>query len=241
MGKKKNILTAGHLPALRIGTRVRCTDDGIEGRITWANAVAVKVRWDDGEVITWKRDSLATRPIEFLDAEQAQPTEQPAVASAPDQPVTAATAPVLQEETTPTAEQQAAGRAVDTPATSQTSPGGSKEIGSGEPRSTALPGGFAIPKRPRRAKVTGQALAKKLSALDAAVRVLAETGQPLSCKELIARMAAQGYWTSPGGRTPEATLCSALLREIAVKGAQSRFVKTGPGRFALRSSVTAGA
>ena len=33
MRKKKNGSTAGSLPAIRIGTRVRCTDDGVEGRI----------------------------------------------------------------------------------------------------------------------------------------------------------------------------------------------------------------
>jgi hypothetical protein len=31
------------LPALKIGSRVRCTDDGVEGRITWANSASVKV------------------------------------------------------------------------------------------------------------------------------------------------------------------------------------------------------
>jgi hypothetical protein len=36
------------LPAVRIGSRVRCTEDGVEGRITWANGVSVKVQWDDG-------------------------------------------------------------------------------------------------------------------------------------------------------------------------------------------------
>ena len=36
---------ATHLPALRIGSRVRCTDDGVTGRIAWANGVSVKVRW----------------------------------------------------------------------------------------------------------------------------------------------------------------------------------------------------
>jgi ATP-dependent Lon protease len=73
--KKKNTLTAGSLPAIHIGTRVRCTDDGVEGRVTWANAVAVKIKWDDGEQVTWKRAELGAKPIEFLDAE---PVEQPA-------------------------------------------------------------------------------------------------------------------------------------------------------------------
>jgi hypothetical protein len=38
---------------------------------------------------------------------------------------------------------------------------------------------------------------KKRSALDAAAKVLGETGQAMNCPELIAAMAAQGYWVSP--------------------------------------------
>jgi hypothetical protein len=74
-----------------------------------------------------------------------------------------------------------------------------------------------------------------MSALAAAAKVLAETDVPMTCKELIGAMAARGYWTSPGGKTPEATLNAALLREIALKGEQSRFIKPAPGRFTLRS------
>jgi hypothetical protein len=74
---------------------------------------------------------------------------------------------------------------------------------------------------------------EKLSALTAAARVLAETKQPMSCPELIAAMAAHGYWTSPTGKTPAATLSAALQREIVVKKDQARFQKTGPGRYAL--------
>ena len=76
--------------------------------------------------------------------------------------------------------------------------------------------------------------AKKYSALDAAALVLRETGQPLSCPELILQMAAKGYWTSPKGKTPSSTLYAAMMREANVKGAASRFEKTGPGRFAYR-------
>jgi hypothetical protein len=47
---------------------------------------------------------------------------------------------------------------------------------------------------------------RKLSALDAAAKVLSETGQALSCPELIAAMAAKGYWSSPKGKTPASTL-----------------------------------
>jgi hypothetical protein len=71
----------------------------------------------------------------------------------------------------------------------------------------------------------------KLSALEAAARVLSESKQALTCPELIAAMAAQGYWTSPAGRTPQATLRAALLREIQRKHDQSRFRKAERGKF----------
>jgi hypothetical protein len=77
----------------------------------------------------------------------------------------------------------------------------------------------------------------KLSALDAAAKVLGETGRPMTCTELIAAMAAQGYWSSPKGRTPAGTLYSAVLREIQTRGDQARFRKTERGKFALRQNV----
>jgi hypothetical protein len=73
----------------------------------------------------------------------------------------------------------------------------------------------------------------KLSALDAAARVLSESRQAMTCPELIAAMAAQGYWTSPAGKTPQATLHAALTREITTKKDQSRFRKTARGKFSL--------
>ncbi len=74
--------------------------------------------------------------------------------------------------------------------------------------------------------------AKKLSALDAAAQVLADTGQPMGCKEMIEAMAQKGYWSSPGGKTPASTLYSGITKEIATKGKESRFKKTDRGRFA---------
>jgi hypothetical protein len=46
----------------------------------------------------------------------------------------------------------------------------------------------------------------KMSALDAAAKVLAEAREPMNCKAMIEAMAAKGLWTSPGGATPWATL-----------------------------------
>jgi hypothetical protein len=75
--------------------------------------------------------------------------------------------------------------------------------------------------------------AKKTSALDAAARALEEAGQPMTCPEMIEAMTAKGYWSSPKGLTPAATLYSAILREIKAKGKESRFVKTERGKFEL--------
>jgi len=55
----------------------------------------------------------------------------------------------------------------------------------------------------------------------------------MTCPELIAAMAAQGYWTSPAGKTPQATLHAALTREIKIKKDQSRFRKTERGKFTV--------
>jgi HB1, ASXL, restriction endonuclease HTH domain len=74
---------------------------------------------------------------------------------------------------------------------------------------------------------------KKTSALDAAARVLGEAGQAMNCMEMIETMSKQGYWTSPGGATPQATLFSAILREIKIKGKEARFQKTERGNFAI--------
>ncbi len=74
---------------------------------------------------------------------------------------------------------------------------------------------------------------KKVSALDAAAKVLGETGEPMNCPKLIETMAAKGYWKSPNGQTPHATLYAAILREITTKGKESRFKKTDRGMFAL--------
>ena len=74
---------------------------------------------------------------------------------------------------------------------------------------------------------------KKMSALDAAAKVLGEAKEPLNTKTMIERMSAKGYWTSPGGKTPHATLYAAILREINVKGKDARFAKADRGLFTL--------
>ena len=87
-------------------------------------------------------------------------------------------------------------------------------------------------KAPKTAKEKKPAAEKKMSAIDAAAKLLGETGEPMNCKAIIEGIAAKGYWTSPGGKTPHATLYSAIIREISVKGQEARFTKTERGQFA---------
>jgi hypothetical protein len=78
---------------------------------------------------------------------------------------------------------------------------------------------------------------KKMSALDAAAKVLGEAGSAMNAKEMIEAMASKGYWTTPGGKTPHATLYAAILREITAKGKEARFAKTERGKFALNGEA----
>ena len=71
-----------------------------------------------------------------------------------------------------------------------------------------------------------------MSCLNAAAKVLAEKGEPMNCKEMIDAMATKGYWTTPRGQTPHATLYSSIAREIRDKGKESRFKKADRGKFA---------
>lgn len=89
--------------------------------------------------------------------------------------------------------------------------------------------------KPKATKAAKPAKAKKVSALDAAARVLTEAGTPMTCPELIEAMATKGYWKSPGGQTPAATLYAAIAREIKVKGKEARFTKTERGKFASKA------
>ena len=76
---------------------------------------------------------------------------------------------------------------------------------------------------------------KKVGALEAAAQVLAASSEPMNCMVLVEAMATQGLWSSPAARTPQATLYSAILREIATTGAESRFVKKDWGMFAAKA------
>ena len=85
----------------------------------------------------------------------------------------------------------------------------------------------------RKANAKQAAPAKKMSQMAAAERVLAEAGEPMNCKAMVEAMAEKGYWTSPGGKTPAATLYASILRDLR-KGKDARFKKTDRGQFTLK-------
>ena len=74
--------------------------------------------------------------------------------------------------------------------------------------------------------------AKKPSGLDAAARVLAESKEPMTCREIVETAFEKGYWKSDG-KTPHATVYSAIIREIAAKGKDARFKKAERGKFVI--------
>lgn len=68
------------------------------------------------------------------------------------------------------------------------------------------------------------------SLLNLTAMVLTEAGRPMTCKEMVDKVLATGLWKTEG-KTPAATLASAVLREMKTKGDQARFRKVGPGKF----------
>jgi hypothetical protein len=94
------------------------------------------------------------------------------------------------------------------------------------------------PAKGRKAKVakTPQAdgEAQGISGLDAAAKILQEAGTPMKAQAMVDKALAEGLWQTTG-KTPQATVYAAIIREIAAKGPASRFVKTGKGEFAYNT------
>lgn len=73
-----------------------------------------------------------------------------------------------------------------------------------------------------------------MTILDAAAKILKDTGRPLHVKEITQRMIKTALWV-PKGKTPAHTVGATLYTEIKKNGDQSTFVKTAPKTFALRN------
>ena len=76
---------------------------------------------------------------------------------------------------------------------------------------------------------------KKVSLLDLAAKILADTGEALNCKELVAKVKETG-WVSTG-KTPEQTLYSGIFREIKEKGEASRFKKSATRKGSFEANA----
>lgn len=94
----------------------------------------------------------------------------------------------------------------------------------------AKPGGGKNTRKPLKDK------GGKLSILEAAFKVLKEAKKPMRCGDVMKIMLDKGLW-STNGKTPSATLYSAILREMQVKGKDTRFKKVERGLFALAGKV----
>ena len=76
---------------------------------------------------------------------------------------------------------------------------------------------------------------KKKSLLDLAATILAESGEALNCKELVAKAKETG-WVSTG-KTPEQTLYSGIFREMNTKGEASRFKKSAERKGSFEANA----
>lgn len=68
--------------------------------------------------------------------------------------------------------------------------------------------------------------------LDGVHKVLAEAGQPMHYRAITEKLVADGHW-KPSGKTPWASVSSALTTDIKKHGASSRFRRLETGVFAL--------
>ena len=84
--------------------------------------------------------------------------------------------------------------------------------------------------KPKPGKRTG------MSGLDAAAKVLGDNGKPMTTHEIAEVAIKRGLW-STNGKTPHATLYSAIIREIATKGSTARFRKTERGHFSIANGA----
>lgn len=79
----------------------------------------------------------------------------------------------------------------------------------------------------------------KLSLIDAAIEVLGKAKEPMNCKEMVQAVFDAKLWAPGTGKTPHATLYSAILRDL--KSETPRFAKVDRGQFTLAPGMKKGA
>lgn len=88
------------------------------------------------------------------------------------------------------------------------------------------------PSATKKPKAATEPKKARKSGLNAAALVLAETDKPMKVSDILAVVAEKNLW-STGGKTPEATVYAAIIREIKAKGPESRFWKVDKGTFGI--------
>ena len=78
-----------------------------------------------------------------------------------------------------------------------------------------------------------------MNAIEAAAIILREADGPLHYREITERMLARELWTTEG-KTPWDTVRAKLAEDINILGSVSRFVRAGPGKFALSTCAEPG-
>jgi restriction system protein len=73
--------------------------------------------------------------------------------------------------------------------------------------------------------------------LDAAEVILREAGEPLRPREITERVLERGLWETTG-LTPVATVTAGLAVDVRDRGANSRFIRPAPGRYAINTGYT---
>jgi hypothetical protein len=170
------------------------------------------------EGLSMTAEEMPNDMVTTADSTEMPVDQLPEDATAPDEDAAVTAEELLGEMLTTTDSvempaDEAPAEAVDVPATqAETSPAAeapAEEVAAtavlgettGEPTPDAAPA--KKPRRKKTADADGEPKEKKLGAVDAAAKVLGETGQPMTCQELIDAMAAKGYWKSPGARPLE--------------------------------------
>lgn len=107
-------------------------------------------------------------------------------------------------------------------------------VGAGREVTPVAPADPVVPATVPAAKVEVPKPERKLSLIKAAAEILSD-GIPRNCGEIVRVAGERGLWSSPKGKTPAATLHTALITEIRVKGEASRFAKVDRGLFARKA------
>ncbi|MEM7577504.1 MAG: winged helix-turn-helix domain-containing protein [Planctomycetota bacterium] len=191
----------------------------ITNRVVPVRIDAVRINLSTGKTGGWDATNLKTNKKVVIKSAQKLRKQVDAPSKEPGKPKAAATSGGVKKKLT-AAERRA--RLVD----ANTKPKASK----------------ATADKPVATKKSDTPQEKRLSLIDAAVRVLGDAKEPLGCKQMVERIVERDLWSPrSGGKTPHATLYSAILRDIQKHGDDARFTKVDRGQFTLATGTEKGA